>query len=80
MAAASVKVLLAYRRPTTNAVVAAIGANQQGRDFKRQRSSPAEEVLEMEEEELGGSSKSLEADDFELVKTLGTGMMSLSSW
>ena len=39
------------------------------------RSSPANEVLQRAgQEELGGSSKTLSVDDFELVRTLGTGM------
>jgi hypothetical protein len=38
------------------------------------RSSPAHEVLQRAgQEELGESSKSLSVDDFELVRTLGTG-------
>jgi hypothetical protein len=74
MAAASVKALLAHPHPSTSAIMAATGANQQGRESKGRRSSPAEEVLERSEEDLGRSSKTLGVDDFELVRTLGTGM------
>lgn len=78
MAAASVKALLGYSHPATNPIMAAPSTTQQERDFKGQRSSTADEVLgRSDQEELGGSSHNLGVDDFELVRTLGTGISNL---
>ena len=67
MAAASVRTASAHHSVYSNLIMAAPGA---------QRSSAAEEIMGMSGQKvLGESSKTFGVEDFELVKTLGTGRL-----
>jgi hypothetical protein len=50
--------------------------DQQREEMKASGSAPAQEILQRsDQQELGASSKNLSLDDFELIRTLGTGML-----
>ena len=50
--------------------------DQQREEMKALGSTPAQEILERSnQQELGASSKNLSVADFELIRTLGTGML-----
>jgi hypothetical protein len=74
MAAASVQAPLINSRPYPGAEMSHLDGNKQAPDCNVQQPSSVEDILQKSGQDgLGASSKTLSVNDFELVKTLGTG-------